>query len=854
MRFIRKTLILLYIVACVLQVTANDGLTSGLYFKSFKVNKDMRTSLNLTPDRALNLKNGFVLEFELSLRWETHNFGYIFRLISDDALNIDLLADLSSSETNFSLVVGRQTLIRFRNSEIGFEPQTWIRTWLRCDPLKNEITVSFNGIEKTAKFDFGSLKNVEMYFGGNNHSLFATTDIAPMTVREIRISDIELRPLRYWKLKRHANNAVFDEYKGAKAVISNQQWEINKHAKWNKIKKLELDAAQYYIAFDHINDRIFIVGNKQILIYHPKNQTINTLKVKHGQPFNTENNNQLVYCPTNDELISYNFESNNLAKFNFDKLEWSNDDDALIPVRYGHHSKFYSHCDSLLITFGGYGFHRYNSTLHRYIFESGTWENFDFSSVIAPRYLGSMGYIDDRKLLYFGGFGNESGRQEESPRNFYDLYSIDIDAAKAEKIWELAKNPEEHFTKSNSLVVDKENRKFYALAYSNKRFASIIKLHEYCMDKPNYRIVGDTIPYFFSDINSYCNLFKSSDSSELYAVTLYAGNETTQVNIYSISFPALNQKDILQPIPANTKIRRLLLILATTLFFLFYYMYIKFFKKENYNADEQVSDNEEEIIIYEKPEDIKFKHSSIGLLGDFRIINSSGKDIAGKLSPSTVQLFLLILISTIKNGKGISSHELKKTLWFDKDDESARNNRNVYFNRLRKVLNLICSVDDVKIVKKEGNWAVEFQEHIFCDYKKAMQLIDTLKTGERGNKNIVTELVEISLNGMLLHNIQQSEWLDLFQSEYTNQLIECLIECINHKEIKTDYLLQLKIADAILLHDNIDEDAISLKCRALFNMGRKNQALHVFNKFTTEYEKLLVDKHNLVFEEIVKQT
>ena len=834
-----------------MQVNANDGLTSGLYFKSFEVDKDKRTSLNLTPDRALNLKNGFVLEFELNLRWETHSFGYIFRLISNDTLNIDLLSDLSSSETYFSLIVGRKALIRYQNYEIDFEQQMWIKAWIKCDPSKNEITVSLNGIEKTAEFNFGSLKNINMYFGGNNHPLFATTDIAPVTVREIRISDIESRPLRYWKLKYHANSIVFDEYKGAKAVVSNHQWEINKHAKWNKIKSLELDAVKYYITFDNKNDRIFIVSNSQILIYHPKNQTTNTLLVKRGQPFNTDYSNQLVYCPINDELISYSFESNTLAKFNFETLEWSNDDESIVPVTYGHHSKFYSHCDSLLITFGGYGFHRYNSTLHRYIFNRGSWESYDLSAIIAPRYLGGMGYMGDRKLLYFGGFGNESGRQEESPRNFYDLYSIDFDTAEAEKIWELAKNPEEHFTKSNSLVVDKENRKFYALAYSNKRFASMITLNEYCIDKPDYRIVGDTIPYFFSDVDSYCNLFQSSDNSELYAITLYVSSENAQINIYSISFPVLSQKDILQPIPAKTKIWRLALILITASGLVAFYL---FFKKRSSKAIEHISDNEEEPTICEKPaedlEDIdELKHSSINLLGNFRIVNSSGNDITIKLTPTITQLFLLLLISTIKNGNGISSYDLKQTLWHDKDDESARNNRNVYVSKLRKILS---SIDEVKIVKNEGHWSVEFDNNIFCDYKRALQLIETLKKGERFNKKTVTELVEIALNGMLLHNIQQSEWLDLYQSEYTNQLIECLIECIKHKEIKDDYLLQLKIADAILLHDNIDEDAISLKCRALFNMGRKNQALQVFNKFTADYEKLLADRHNLVFEDMVK--
>ncbi len=65
-------------------------------------------------------------------------------------------------------------------------------------------------------------------------------------------------------------------------------------------------------------------------------------------------------------------------------------------------------------------------------------------------------------------------------------------------------------------------------------------------------------------------------------------------------------------------------------------------------------------------------------------------------------------------------------------------------------------------------------------------------------------------------------------------------------------LLLLKMADVILLHDNIDEDAISLKCYALFNMGHKKQALQAFNKFSTDYENLLAEKTKLTFEDLIK--
>ena len=60
------------------------------------------------------------------------------------------------------------------------------------------------------------------------------------------------------------------------------------------------------------------------------------------------------------------------------------------------------------------------------------------------------------------------------------------------------------------------------------------------------------------------------------------------------------------------------------------------------------------------------------------------------------------------------------------------------------------------------------------------------------------------------------------------------------------------MSDVILLHDNIDEDAISLKCYALFHMGHKKQALDAFNKFSVDYETLLAEKTHLIFDALIK--
>ena len=848
MRINSKYLLFIISLVCSFHLSGNNELKRGLSFRSFDVDKDQRTCLNLTPDKPLTLNGGFSMEFDINLKHYSQNFGYIFRIIGGDSLNIDLLANMDSETASFSLIVKNKITIQYVKSEIGRSIEDiWIKALLTVDSGKDHISLSLNGVKKEAIFPLNSINQFDIYFGGNTHDLFSTTDIAPMSVRDIRILNEKQHLIRYWKLDVHSENAVYDECVRAKATVANPQWEIDRHTRWRKEASFNLSGTFFCPTFDETNDRIFIVQNQSIFIYNIKSQTIDTIDVRLGVPYNAEFNfNQVEYNPVKNELISYQFTSDHLAVFDFQTKSWNNESPNTGFSFYTHHSNYYMSNDSLLITVGGYGYHRYRSVLFKYNLARNVWEEHNLSTEITPRYLGSLGDMGEKKMLYFGGFGNESGRQEESPRNYYDLFCIEVDSMTVKKLWELP-NPEEHFTNSNSMVIDKDNRKFYTLSYPNQRYASLIKLHEYSLDEPTYRVVGDSIPYSFNDIDSYCDLFLSSDGSELYAVTSCKKDADFDVNVYSIAFPSLSTEEVIQPVPAKSSswiwlLSGVLIGGAGT----FLGIRRKRRLKKMVEFD-RISVNEEVPIVYEKIFEEK-NPSSISLLGNFQVVDTNGNDITHTFTPTTTQLFLLFLMSTVKDGQGITSQKLKGLLWPDKNNDSARNNRNVYINKLRSILK---SFEDIKVTKKEGHWTIQSEESVFCDYEKVMMLIKMLQADDRFNIKLLTELVDIALRGTLLPYIQLSEWIESYQSDFTNQLIECLLEHSKNDEVKTNPLLLLKMADVIQLHDNIDEDAIKIKCQALFRLGKKNQALQAFNKFTADYEYLLATKHNLVFEKLV---
>jgi DNA-binding SARP family transcriptional activator len=829
-------------------------LRSGLFFRSAEVNKDARTGLDLTPDKALAMRNGFTLSFDIRLRYSIQNFGYVFRIIGNDSLNIDLLSNLTPevNEQPFSLVLKNRALIQYSFDETEMAaPDEWMKVRLRLDTKKETVELSINNTVKTTTYPLRSLRSFRIFFGGNTHSSFSTTDIAPMLVKDICISDESGRPSRRWTLSKHTpDNGALDECEGSKAIAVNPVWEADRHVQWHNLTTFSLTGGSYQTAFDPAHNRFFFVDGRRILSFDTGSLHLDTIIATGGVPYMSQQN-QVLYDAGRDALISYNIESDRQSVLPVAFPAWSNGDSVPNSPRYWHHNRVYIPADSSIHIFGGYGFHTYLSMLHRYDFSFGKWERQDMSNHIAPRYLAAMGRLDDERLLVFGGFGNKSGKQEESPHNFYDLYTIRTDGSGVHKQWELS-GVQEQFTNSNSLYADSRRSKFYALAYPNKRYATSIRLHEYEIERPSYRPVGDEIAYTFNDIESYCDLFANADTTELYALVLHSSGSRTEVAIYSIACPPLSPEDVFQKENERGAAAYIFLVgIIAIAAIAAACLRLRNRKKVN-PAPCPAPPPQEEIIpeAIEAPEDEKTpteRCPAIYLLGNLRILNSDGRDMATHMAPVVTQLFLLIWTSTVRNGKGITSKEIQKNLWDDKDDSSARNARNVYINRLRLALK---DFPELKVVQIDNHWTITVDSAaVFCDYAEVLSIIKALQKHFR--KDALAHLLDMAHNGRLLPDQPVIDWLEPLQSDYTATLIERLLSIAAIDEVKTDLAILHRIADVILMHDNIDEDAIRLKCYSLFHAGRRKQALEAYNKYLSSYRQLLASDFKVSFQELI---
>jgi len=133
----------------------------GLSFKGQDFLLDERTSLDITSNKPLIVKDEFELIFDLKVKLlkRKGNFGYIFRAVNGDNKNIDLL--LSNTKTKKLIIVVGDTETIIPVNDAIFSNTKWNTINIKFSLSKNELIFSINDfkpIKKSAIF-----KNKESY-------------------------------------------------------------------------------------------------------------------------------------------------------------------------------------------------------------------------------------------------------------------------------------------------------------------------------------------------------------------------------------------------------------------------------------------------------------------------------------------------------------------------------------------------------------------------------------------------------------------------------------------------------------------------------------------------------------------
>ena len=189
----------------------------------------------------------------------------------------------------------------------------------------------------------------------------------------------------------------------------------------------------------------------------------------------------------------------------------------------------------------------------------------------------------------------------------------------------------------------------------------------------------------------------------------------------------------------------------------------------------------------------------------------------------------MLLISDTYDSDGIGYSDIDREIWGDKDERSARNNRNVSMRKLRL---LLANVGDVTIKYDKYQYCI-CSENVKIDYQELMSSLrnhSTLMTIPREELDMVLRLLSA---GPLLPDISFG-WLESRKVEFTTRTVDMLSERMQ-AELGHDDNLAYHIAEIITLHTPLHEEALRTKCIILTRCNMIHLAQSVYTSYARDY-------------------
>ncbi|HUX55653.1 MAG TPA: kelch repeat-containing protein [Bacteroidales bacterium] len=827
----------------------------GLKFQSHGVVLDKRTELNLSPDGFLNFHDEFEISFDYTIYLSKPNdysevFGYILRVISRENKNIDLIIS-PTPEINLNLINGKNDSIIHIGS-LNNALDDWIN--LRVKFLLNEDRLIFytpDSFYVQENVGFKRNDSFKIIFGANDYENFKTSDVPSMIIRDIRIS--EEGNLKYhWPLDEEVGNKAESRLNKAEAHVKNPVWLKYNHRKWVNIFQDEIEG-NVLLASDSEKGKIFILGEKELLIYSAQENTIQSVKYI-DKSISINGDFYSVYNGLDNKIYCYIVNSRVFYSLDISTGKWTEINASSNSISfYRHFNSYFNQDENSIYIFGGYGQHTYHNEILRLDLTKNEWQDLTIdNNIFFPRYLAGLGSLNDT-IYILGGYGSSTGSQMVNPHSYFDLLGYSIKNRTFFKKHEIARIYDDMCV-GNAICINKKNRDFYALVFEKIKFESSLQLIKGNIDKPKVEFVGDKIPYRFFDIRSNASLCYFPRQNKLFAYTSFVTDSTTTLlNIYSIDYPP--EEFIVGSLNVTTKKNLFLFLFAIVLvisFAIFSFYIIRKRRSERISPDtiatdehaiEKVSVESEESVSELPNEKPNYR---LVLFGGFQVFNLNNEDITIKFSPLLKELFLLILLYTYKNNKGITSDQISEYLWFGKSTSSARNNRAVNTAKLKTILSEIGAIE---LTKETGYWKIMCNNNtVKCDYLDFLQISGSMSNLTKMN---VCRLLEITKQGGFLINCNY-EWLDDFKSDISDKIIDSLVAFAEKCKLEKDAEFIINLADCIFNFDKINEEAMVLKCKAEYFLGNHSLAKMAYEKFIREYQKLYDEEYKKSFNELIK--
>ncbi|NQU55079.1 MAG: hypothetical protein HQ522_21375 [Bacteroidetes bacterium] len=236
--------------------------------------------------------------------------------------------------------------------------------------------------------------------------------------------------------------------------------------------------------------------------------------------------------------------------------------------------------------------------------------------------------------------------------------------------------------------------------------------------------------------------------------------------------------------------------------------------------------------------------NQILLFGEFKAIDNNENYIPELFTPKVKELFLFILIYTLKNGIGANASEINEKLWPGIPSNKVANNRSVTLNKLRRIL---LQFEGMEIIATNGYLQAKIEESFFCDYVEAFNLC---QIPEGMSKKQLVSFFLLVKRGRFLKGITWN-WLDDIRGFTGNQVIDNLLKLATIHKKENNLKEVANVAQRILDYDDLNEEAIYLQIWALKEANNIHLAKFNFKSYCTKYQDIMGEPLAMDFEQFL---
>ena len=855
--------ILFFILLCLVgKLEASSLYDYGLYLKSHAVPAVERTTLYLDDNQPFPIKNNFTISFQIYVRTNEPDFGSILHLHTNTNQYIRF-SFVAGEERHFPALVLNEGIITI---DTPIEREKWLDVSLHLRLKDNVIEVDYDNKKVSAMVPLEDTKNISALFGQMENYL---ADVAPINLRNITVTQ-DGEQTREWKLWKHNDDVCYDMKEKAIARAIHPFWLIDNHIEWKLIHQAHIPG-RLDVAFNAREALFYLVKPQSIEVLDEKGTLQQEIVIRGGYPA-VEYPNHLLYDTLTYKLVSYYLKKGATSYFSFDTNKWSNVERNMDEASNYNHARTFNPADSSFYFFGGYGFYQYRNDLFRMKSGSYKLEQVEYERPLYPRYSAAMAIVGD-ELFVFGGRGNKYGKQELSTHFYFGLCAINLKTNQSRMVWQRNSPQKDGTLMASSMYFEPSDSSFYAVSMNKGGVLWKISMKDSVYTEVSKPIYNES-NYQDCDFS----LYSSPVHGKLFLVLDKILNDHTHnVYIYSINMPLVNEGDIRQS--ANTTIVNghkylyitgiiLLLIAAGIIFYRSRCsnrkdktITIKEIEEvpviighhntpEKTVVTERTTTQEKDTIqetdaVSVKPTNYYDRsRASISLCGCFNVRDKDGNDITSNFTPRLKHLLILLILYTEKNEQGILASKTTEILWPEKEETSARNNRNVNLRKLRVLLE---SIGDVEVITENNFLRIKWGTTVFCDYHTLLTC--TQQFEQEKSEELLNRILELLLYGPLLPNTI-FDWLDDFKDAYSSHSIDLLKNLLDIEIQRNHQEMIIRLADIMFLHDPLNEEALAAKCAVLSAQGKKGIARNLYDRFCKEYRDSMGENYKTQFADL----